>query len=230
MILGKGLIGTALQATDRDDVLFCASGVSNLYGHIAAQRLREEQLLREHIAQHTDKTIVYFSSYSIHDTDDTRNTPYLLHKKSMEDLVKNCAANFLIVRTSNVVGGQGQPGNLTNFIYHHLMNGIPFDVWTNTNRNLIDVEHLAAMTDYYLKNYAVNKTVFMVNPADIFIEEVVRVFERLLKKKADYRLMDKGVYYLSDKTFAKEAFAALHIDENNYTERLVQKYFLHEIV
>lgn len=226
MILGKGLIGTALQAIDREHVLFCASGVSNLYGHIAAQRLREENLLRDHIMQHPDKTIVYFSSFSINDTDDTKNTPYLLHKKFMEDLVKTTASNFLIVRTSNVVGGRGQPGNLTNFIYHHLMNNIPFDVWTNTNRNLIDVEHLAAMTDYYLKNYAVNTTAFMVNPVDIPIKEVVLVFERLLKKKANYDLVAKGDYYLSDKTFAKEAFAALRIDENNYVERLVQKYFM----
>lgn len=226
MILGKGLIGTALQAIDSDDVLFCASGVSNLYGHIAEQRLREEQLLRGHIAQHPGKTVVYFSSYSISDADDTKNTPYLLHKKSMEYLVKNCADNFLIVRTSNVVGKNGQPGNLTNFIYHHLMNDIPFDVWTNTSRNLVDVDHLAAMTDYYLKNHTANKTVFMVNPLDIPIEEVVLVFEKLLKKKAVYRLVDKGEYYLSDKTFAREAFAALRIDENDYVERLAEKYFL----
>lgn len=226
MILGKGLIGTALQKVDRDDVLFCASGVSNLYGHIAAQRLREEQLLRDHILQHPDKIIVYFSSYSINDTDDAKNTPYLLHKRAMEELVKARAEKFLIVRTSNVVGRHGQPGNLTNFIYHHLVNEIPFDVWTETNRNLIDVEHLVLMADYYIKEHAVDKTVFIVNPIDTLIEEVVFIFEKLLKKKANYRLVGKGEYYLSDKTFATEAFAALHIDENNYVERLVQKYFL----
>lgn len=148
MILGKGLIGTALQTIDRENILFCASGVSNLHGHIEEQRLREEQLLGDNIALHSDKTIVYFSSYSINDADATKNTPYLLHKKSMEELVKKNAPNFLLVRTSNVVGSRGHSGNLTNFIYHHLMNGIPFDVWTNTKRNLIDVDHLVAMTNY----------------------------------------------------------------------------------
>ncbi|HEY0298239.1 MAG TPA: hypothetical protein VGB84_03380 [Arachidicoccus sp.] len=52
MILGKGLIATALKAVDRNDVLFCASGVSNLFGHVAEQCLREENLLRENISQH----------------------------------------------------------------------------------------------------------------------------------------------------------------------------------
>ncbi|ANI90464.1 hypothetical protein A9P82_14920 [Arachidicoccus ginsenosidimutans] len=226
MILGKGLIGTALQAIDRNDVLFCASGVSNLFGHIEEQRLREENLLRENIAKYNDKTIIYFSSYSISDSDDAKNTPYLLHKKRMENLVKELASQYVIARTSNVVGKNGQAGNLTNFIYKNLTENIPFDIWTNTNRNLIDVEHLALMTDYYLKNHSPNKTIFIVNPKDIMIEDVVKAFELKLSLKANYQLLNKGNFYFSDKTFAEEAFAALNIDDENYTENLIEKYFL----
>ncbi|MGF7230802.1 hypothetical protein [Arachidicoccus sp.] len=226
MILGNGLIGTALRQVDNDDVLYCASGVSNLFGHIQSQCLREENLLRDNISKYRGKTVVYFSSYSIQDTDDSKNTPYLLHKKNMESLVQLMAPKYLIARTSNVVGKSGQPGNLTNFIFHHLLNATPFEVWKNTNRNLIDVQHLAAMANYYLQWGQLNKTVHLINPKDVTIEEVVKSFENKMNRKANYSLVDKGTYYHCDKTVANHIFEALQLPNERYVEMLIEKYFI----
>lgn len=226
MILGKGLIGTALQEVDNDTVLYCASGVSNLFGNIESQCLREENLLREKISLHPQKVVVYFSSYGIDDENDNNNTPYLLHKKRMEDLIRSLAPKYLIVRTSNVVGKKGQPGNLTNFIFNHIENNTHFEVWKNTNRNLIDVQHLAAMTKYYLQQGELNKIVYLINPEDVMIEEVVIAFEQKLHKKAHYKLVDKGVYYYSDRAIASLIFDALNIEREDYIDTLIEKYFL----
>lgn len=226
MILGNGLIGTALQAVDNDTVLYCASGVSNLFGHIESQCLREENLLREKILLHPQKVIVYFSSYSINDEDDEKNTPYLLHKKRMENIVVSLAPKYLIARTSNVVGKNGQSGNLTNFIFNHLQNNTPFEVWKNTNRNLIDVQHLAAMANYYVKYGELNKTIYLINPKDVMIVEIVKCFEKKMNQRAKYTLVDKGTYYHSDKTIANKIFDALQIPKEEYVEMLIEKYFI----
>lgn len=225
MVLGHGLIGTALKCVDKKDTLFCASGVSNLFGHIHSQCVREEELLRRNIPENMEKTIVYFSSYSIDDLAIEQNSPYLSHKIKMETLVKSTAEKYLIVRTSNVVGKNGQPGNLTNFIFTHLQNHTHFDVWTNTNRNLIDVEHLVLMTKYYLENYPVNKTVYLINPEDVSIESIVKVFEWVLSIKGNYSLVDKGAFYSSEKELSTQLFRVLNMLVENYTELLIRKYF-----
>src|SRR5690606_12972582 len=129
MLVGNGMIATALKAVDSQEVLFSASGLSNLKGADPEQRLRERNLIKATIAEHREKIFVYISSYSIDDQYPENNTPYLEHKLQMEQLIERNASRYLIVRTSNVVGRSRQPGNLMNFIFNHLKQGTPFDVW-----------------------------------------------------------------------------------------------------
>ncbi|UAY56381.1 NAD-dependent epimerase/dehydratase family protein [Arachidicoccus terrestris] len=232
MVLGGGMIATALKAVDREEVLYAASGLSNLKGADSEARLRERTLLSEQIARHTDKLFVYVSSYSVDDRHPENNTPYLQHKLNMESLIKAEADRFLILRTSNVVGHSRQPGNLMNFIFRHLQNGEPFDIWTKTTRNLIDVAHLAQMADAAVKQGSCNEVLFLTHPADIPIYEIVHQFEVLSGLKANYRLVDKGVYYHTDKSLAETLFRQLRLeaDPRLYTQQLIEKYFGHQFL
>lgn len=232
MVLGGGMIATALKAVDREDVLYAASGLSNLKGADPEARLREQTLLSEQIARNTDKLFVYVSSYSIDDQQPQNNTPYLQHKVNMERLIKAEADRFLILRTSNVVGYSRQPGNLMNFIFRHLQNGEPFEIWTKTTRNLIDVAHLAQMADAAVKQGSCNEVLFLTHPADIPIYEIVRQFEVLSGLSGNYRLVEKGDYYNTDKSLAEALFRRLGLeaDPQLYARQLIEKYFSHQFL
>ncbi|SEA61609.1 NAD dependent epimerase/dehydratase family protein [Arachidicoccus rhizosphaerae] len=227
MVLGNGMIASALKKVDRPDVLFAASGLSNLKGADPVERLRERNLLKEQLAQHPDKIFVYISSYSIDDQSSENNTPYLAHKVQMEELVKGLANRFLICRTSNVVGNSKQPGNLMNFICEHLKTGAFFDIWTNTSRNLIDVSDLAEMAAAAIDMGHVNETLYLIHPSDIAIYDIVRHFETFSAIAGHYRLVEKGVYYRADKTLSKALFDRLGFekDADLYTRKLIGKYF-----
>lgn len=220
------MIATALRAVDRPDILFCASGVSNADGHIEAARAREEGLLIEQIAENTGKIVVYISSYSIDDRNEAANSPYLQHKKRMEMLVKSIAESYIIVRTSNVVGRSRQAGNLMNFIYQNLIGEKPFDIWTETDRNLIDVEHLALMAGACVEQGLLDRTIYLLGPVDTPILEITQLFETALGVKGRYNLVRKGTYYPCDKTLSKRLLNELGVCSELYVRRLIAKYFL----
>lgn len=227
MVLGNGMIAKSLMTVDRPEVVYAASGLSNLKGADQVQRNREEALLMEQMALHPDKLFVYISSYSIDDEDPTNNTAYLTHKLDMERLVRNKADKYLILRTSNVVGRSRQPGNLMNFIFRHLKSGENFDIWTHTSRNLIDVADLALMADAVIGEGHKNEVLYLTHPADIPIYSIVRHFEELSGLKGLYSLVDKGVYYKSDRALATVLFEqlVLETDPQLYVRQLIVKYF-----
>lgn len=221
------MIASALMAVDRKDVLFSASGLSNLQGADPVARAREQNLLKEQIALHPEKLFVYVSSYSIDDNHLENNSPYLAHKRSMEILIKEAARHYLIVRTSNVVGHSRQPGNLMNFIFRHLKSGSPFEIWTHTSRNLIDVSDLARMIGAVVELGACDEVLYLTHPADIAIYDIVRQFEMRSGLRGNYQLVDKGVFYQSDKAIAERLFKQLGLesDPGHYAGQLIEKYF-----
>ncbi|HTN39285.1 MAG TPA: NAD-dependent epimerase/dehydratase family protein [Arachidicoccus sp.] len=227
MVLGKGMIGTALQKVDRPDVLFCASGLSNSMGSDLAARQRERGLLQQQIRLHPAKTVVYVSSYSINDAAIALNSDYLQHKRQMENLVKETSRQYLILRTSNVVGRSRQSGNLMNFIYRHICSGESFDVWTQTSRNLIDVEDFADMAADCLQTGLLNRMVYLIHPEDILIQEIVRLFEKALSRKGHYQLVPKGTYYNVDKSLSNTVFEKTGKAKaaDVYVADLIHKYF-----
>jgi len=227
MVLGNGMIASAFKKVDMPDVLFAASGLSNLKGADTGERLREQNLIREQILMHPDKLFLYISSYSIDDQYPENNTPYLEHKLQMEKLVQAIAKRFLIIRTSNVVGNSRQPGNLMNFICDHLKTGTSFEVWTHTSRNLIDVSDLAAMAAESIKMGCINKTLYLIHPTDIPIYDIVRHFEAFSGLAGKYSLVAKGVYYEAEKKLSTMLFNQLGLekDPDLYAKGLIEKYF-----
>ena len=228
MVLGNGMIATALKSVDQPEVLYAASGLSNAKGADPAARAREEGLLREQIQLNKEKLFVYISSYSIDEQQPENNTPYLTHKLNMERLVKDNADNYLIIRTSNVVGNSRQPGNLMNFIFQNLKDHQPFDIWTRTSRNLIDVQDLALMAREAINMGHRNKTLYVIHPCNISILRIVQHFESLTGYEGDYKLVEKGAFYTADTGLSDTLFTRLGLnrDPDQYVRRLIEKYFL----
>lgn len=109
MIIGTGDIASILS--NRDDVTFFASGVSNSSCSDPGKFKRESDLLKT-MPRHVH--LVYFSSLSIYYS----HNPYVAHKRRMELLVKDLFNSYTIVRIGNISWGKN-PNTLINYLKAH---------------------------------------------------------------------------------------------------------------
>jgi hypothetical protein len=107
-IIGHGDIASVL--TDRDDVTFFASGVSNSQCCDMADFLREAKLLG---TMPKAKHLVYFSTLSIY----YESSLYVAHKIQMERLIKKFKTST-IIRIGNTTWGKN-PNTFINYLRDH---------------------------------------------------------------------------------------------------------------
>lgn len=131
-IIGRGDIASAL--TDRQDVLFFASGVSNSKETNPGPYQRELQLL---MRQPKDIHIVYFSSLCIY----YLNTEYARHKRIMENTIRNHWNSYSIIRLGNIEWGKN-PNTLINYLKSH-----PDAHVQETHRHIISIDEFRYWMD-----------------------------------------------------------------------------------
>lgn len=125
MVIGHGDIASVL--IDREDITFFASGVSDSKCSDPTKFKREENLLKE---QPRHVHLVYFSTLSIY----YNHSPYVAHKKRMEQLVKDLFQSYTIVRIGNISWGEN-PNTLINYLKAH-----PEAEVQKTYRHVVDKE------------------------------------------------------------------------------------------
>lgn len=109
MIIGHGDIASVL--TDRPDVIYFASGISNSKSNSLGETDREKKLLR---TMQKNMHLVYFSSLSIYLT----KSFYVTHKKEMELMVKAHFDTYTIIRIGNITWGKN-PNTFINYLRSH---------------------------------------------------------------------------------------------------------------
>lgn len=225
MIIGNGLVASAFKSYfgDDADLIVFASGVSNSRERRGEEFLREKQMLME--CMRYEKFTLYFSTCSVNDPE-LLDTPYVVHKKEMETLVRS-AKDHAIFRLPQVVGKTPNPNTLTNYIYQQIISGSNFQVWRYAKRNLIDIDDVASIVSYLVRSSLANGTTTNVaSPFSISIPLLVSVFELVLGKKANYELIDAGGTYSIDLGLATEAANRSGVDfDETYIEKLIRKYY-----
>ena len=136
MIVGHGDIASAL--TDRHDLVYFASGVSNSQETREAEYQREIELLHK---QNPRLHLVYFSSLCVFHSD----TRYARHKRTMEKLVSYLFSPYTIVRIGNITWGRN-PCTLINYIRNRIRNRLPIDV-QNVYRYIVVKEEFTHWMD-----------------------------------------------------------------------------------
>jgi nucleoside-diphosphate-sugar epimerase len=225
MIVGQGLIANAF----RDDyetapgVVVYASGVSNSRETRAEEFVRERRLLEQFVAGQA--VLVYFSTCSVHD-DELLASAYVRHKKEMEALVAR-AGRFAIFRLPQVVGRTRNPNTLTNYLHGKVASGEHFQVWGRARRNLIDVDDVVRIVRFLLQDgWAEGKTIELASPFYTSIPELVRAFELVLGRTANFTTTDAGGAYPIDTSVAVAAARQCGVRfDGTYVRRLVEKYY-----
>jgi hypothetical protein len=137
MIVGNGDIASILE--DRFDVIFFAAGVSNSSETREDEFQREMNLLKE---QDTSKCIFYFSSIALDDT--SVDTPYLNHKRKVEQFIKLNFKNYNIIRIGNITWGKN-PNTFINYIKNKLSKGEEVEI-KDVYRFVINQKDLLLLT------------------------------------------------------------------------------------
>lgn len=225
MIIGRGLIASQFINVDQEDVVFFASGVSNSSETKKEEFLREQNLIEETIRLNSDKLFIYFSTCSIYDSS-KYNSPYVLHKLHMEEIIKEYASKYLILRVSNAVGRGGNPNLLMNYLYRQIMTNQQLNVHQHATRNLIDVEDVKDITLQYIQSNRWNKIVNVAYSENFYIPEIISAFEILLNKKSKKSIENKGEHYSIDIHELRYQFSIQ--DKEAYLNNLIKKYYVRD--
>lgn len=227
MIVGKGLIASLFTDSDREDVVFFASGVSNSLETRESEFLREENLILDTIAENPGKIFIYFSTCSIYDSSKT-GSDYVLHKLKMEQLIKNRCSKYLILRVSNAVGKGGNPNLLMNYLIRSVKNNETINVHTKATRNLIDAEDIKNITFDLLDQNIVNQIINVAYTQNYAIIEILEIIEKFFNKKLDLNLFRSGSGYDINVPHVESYFKIKGLtDKEYYLCHILQKYYSH---
>lgn len=192
MITGRGLIAESLKSIDSENFLFFASGVSNSLETKTSEFEREHTLLKNSMAEHPEKKIVYFSTLSIHDQS-KKDSLYVIHKLKIERFIQNNTDNYLILRIGNIVGKGGNPNTLFNFLKSKIESGSSFSLHNKARRLFIDIDDISGFLkkNGQLKNQIVN----VAFPDYYDLKTVVEAIQQKIGKKAAYQEIEFGDFY-----------------------------------
>jgi len=193
LIIGDGMLASMfIDYKNSNNIIIFASGVSNSSETREKEFLREKTLVENTLKNYRDKLFIYFSSCSLDDPQ-LSNTPYHIHKRNMEQLIKEISNYYIIFRVPNIIGRGGNKNTIINFLFNKIKQEEVFDLWINATRNIVDIEDL-----YKIVSYIINNRVFkniILNIAYEYnykVEDIVHAIENILNKKAKYNIINKG--------------------------------------
>lgn len=227
MIIGSGLIANLFVDSQHQDCIYFASGVSNSLETRFEQFAREENLILETIEKFPNLLFVYFSSCSIYDST-KKESPYVLHKLKMEQLIKNNTQRWLILRVSNAVGNGGNPNLLMNYLVRSVENNEVINVHTHAARNLIDAEDIKAICLQLIENYTENHILNIAYLNNYSIIEIIEMMEQHFDKKIDINLIKSGSGYEIEISEIENYFFENNLEnKEKYLKRILDNYYNH---
>jgi dTDP-4-dehydrorhamnose reductase len=225
MVIGNGLIARRFHLYDSKPVIIFASGISNSQLKDSTAIERERKLVRATLADNPGLPFVYFSTYSVDDPV-LNKSEYVIHKAQMEQYIQAHAAEYYIIRTSNIVGeSHANKHTIVNFLHERIMNDIPFELWSGAYRNILDIDHLYQIVDNIISLRLSNQVCYVVNPVSFPMTEIVEAMEKTVGRAARYNLIEKGERFDCDTSLSAEYFYKFQISLENYLTTVLRKYY-----
>jgi|GEM_PF-6763260 len=221
------MIGTAIRGVQNQLIqpwLVIAAGVSDSKNLNPADYQRElllvERCLKE--SQHKNLPILYISSYSVKD-ETMIMSPYVRNKLRIERIIIDASSENRILRITNAVGHRGNPSNVINYLVHAVVSGSSFNVWRNTRRNFVDVEHIAQ----FVKSLDTNSdpVIELVHPQTYSLPSILETIERLFNISANYTIVDSKPNHYECNECSDSFFQGINEGDQLYLTRLLSKYY-----
>jgi nucleoside-diphosphate-sugar epimerase len=222
MIIGNGLVANAFKKYFYDkNILIFASGVSNSSEKNLKKFLREKNLIKKFINK--KYKIIYFSSFSIEES--TYHTKYIKHKIFMEQFISK-AKKFLIFRLPQLAGNSTNPHTLMNNICSQINQKKVVTVFLNQSRNIIDINDVVKIVDFYLKKKVNNKIINIGNIKYYKVIYLVKILKKHFKKNVKLNIIFK-----KKNNEVKKINPGLNLKlrktifKKNYLKNLIKKYY-----
>lgn len=224
MVVGSGLLGSNMSLFDNnEDILIFASGVSNSKETNENEYMREFNLLKTFIG--TKKKLIYFSTCSVL-YECLHQSKYIIHKKLIEEFIKNNFQNYIIFRLPNVVGNTNNKHTSFNFFKNNLLNNLPINVERNSTRYFIDVDDVVGSTKTIILDESQNKKEINVcfnNKIDIF--NFIILMSKQIGVNPVMVLSDNGCSHDIDNTdFIDQIDKTYKKINNDYNLQIIKKY------
>ena len=223
-IIGLGFLGKAFfkkkKFINNNLVLFTA-GVSNSSSINKKEYSREINKINN-LKLNQKQILVYFSTCGIFDPSRKKKT-YFKHKILVEKIIKNKFRNYLIIRLPEVIGKNKNKKTLINFIYSKLISNKKFRIFKNTKRNLLDIDDIINISLQIFKKKLKNQSINIANPDFISPIDIVKIFENIIKKKANYSFVIKR------KKFWNINISKIKIIIPNYEKKFNKNYISNSI-
>ena len=202
------------------------AGVSNSSEKNSNNFKRDFNRIKLFIKKIKNSKLIYVSSCSIFDPN-RRNSLYLKNKIKIEKYIKKKINNFLIIRLPEIVGKSKNKNTLTNFFYSKIKNNNKFILYANAKRNLLDINDAIKLVLYFLQSDIKEKFLNISNLKFTNSLEIIKTFERLLKKKANYIISNKKHKPWKINTFINKNILKKNkiIIKNNYLFKTLKKYY-----
>ena len=222
MIVGKGLIASGFHLSKKDytNYVIFASGVSNSKETNDSEYNREKELLLKIINENKRLKIIYFSSVLVEKT----KNKYYQNKLNIENIIKSNSDNYIIFRIPQVIGNNGNPKNLVNYIKNSIINETEITIDKNIERSLLDVDDLVTIIDYCKDKVSCEiLTISEVKKIKVFT--LCNLIGKILKKKPILKIVDNVEYEnwsVKNSKIINESI--INIDKLTYNEKLLKKY------
>jgi nucleoside-diphosphate-sugar epimerase len=228
VIVGKGMVAGALKDISgwEEDILF-SSGVSNSGEFESSPFQKETDLVKSFINNlSAGSSFVYFSTTSIFDSSKSSN-PYIIHKLSIEKMLRESNIDFLIVRLPNLVGFSNNPHTLTNYFADSIRKERPITLKSGAIRHLIDVADLSNILNDIKRMFGKKKlTVNVDTDKPLSAGKILEFLEETLNKKAIIQIVPENNNGIQKETVnADGAIDFLWKTEENYHKELFKKYY-----
>ena len=217
-IIGKGMMAQAFLRSASNDCIFFCSGVSNSSEINRVEFNREVELFKKTIK---NKTVIYFSSYIA----ESSSTPYALHKKNMENIIKDSCQKYLIIRLPGVVG-LASNNTLISYFIKMILNNKLIKLEKHARRHLIDVQDVVRIVDYLISQNCYNRSISIGSKYSISAIEVIRLISNELDiQHVQYELCDSGFDQYSNIDFLESILPKDDVIlQSYYNQELIKKY------
>jgi len=221
MIVGRGLIASAFRNSLFDSSAFVvfASGVSNSTESDPEAYARELALLDPYLSKST--TLIYFSTTSIFDPSKA-DTPYIRHKKIIEQLIRDQAEHYLIVRLPILVGHTPNPHTLINFLAQAIRLQRKIHLHANACRHLLDIDDLIPLLTPYASQPAGQRIINIPGSTKITVPDLISKMQEILHTHGVFAWEDSGACY----DLPTDDGDILLLQQDDYIDRVLRKYLL----
>jgi nucleoside-diphosphate-sugar epimerase len=210
---------------DDADVVIFASGVSDSKTNDSHAFEREEQLLRQTLAQYPEALMVYFSTCSIYDPF-LVDKSYVKHKLNMEHLLQQSGHPYLICRVSNVAGPGGNPKTIFHYLAGAVLEERSFPLWKHAYRNLIDVDDVYALVKWLIDHGTKNEIINIAHPVSFTMPEIMAAYLQHFHRQGHHFEIEAGHHFPIDTSTVEAIAASAGVNfGGNYLYRLLEKYY-----